>query len=125
MNDIKKLFTEEMDEWGEQKGNWVVEGPLGGVFTRLEDAKKAAKLASSTPEYDYHSAIMNRKDGMYYFEYDKGKLTRDGWSVPLKDTLKDVKVRINGKIFIKRIYKDKDGNEVIRHDGKILKLARN
>lgn len=100
---------------------WEVYGEYGDHFSRLEDAKKCAQYASTTPEYDYKSSIW--KDGSCYIEYENGKLVRDGWTLPsLKNTGKRAKFNLDGKIVEKPIWMHPDGYEVIRYNGKIYRV---
>ena len=97
---------------------WDVYGEYGGSFSRLEDAKKCAQEASTTPEYDYKASVW--KDGTCYIDYENGKLVRDGWTLPtFKKTGTKAKFNLDGKIVEKPIWMHPDGYEVIKHKGKI------
>lgn len=100
---------------------WEVYGEYGDHFSRLEDAKKCAQYASTTPEHDYKASVW--KDGSCYIEYENGKLVRDGWTLPsLKNTGKRAKFNLDGKIVEKPIWMHPDGYEVIKHNGKIYRV---
>lgn len=118
---MKRYVKSYTDESGNTVGKWQVFGELGGDFDRLEDAKKCAKAASTTPEYDYKASVFSNADGMYYLDYEHGKLVRDGWSIPLKKTGEKAKFKLDGKVVEKPIYL-KDGVKVIKHNNKIYKV---
>ena len=100
---------------------WDVYGEYGGSFSRLEDAKKCAQFASTTPEYDYKAEVW--KDGSCYIDYENGKLVRDEWSLPsLKKTGTKAKFNLDGKVIEKPIWLDPEGNKVIKHNGKIYRV---
>lgn len=63
-----------------KKYRWFVGGQYGGEFTNLKDAKKCAREASKTPEYNYKSTIRYLDDGCYYLDFENGKCVRDGWT---------------------------------------------
>lgn len=104
------------------KSTWEVYGEYGGTFSRLDDAKKCAQFASTTSEYDFRSSVW--KDGSCYIDYENGKLVRDGWTLPsLKRTGKKAKFNINGKIVEHSIYLNSEGQEVIKHEGKVYRVS--
>lgn len=101
---------------------WEVYGEYGGTFSRLEDAKKCAQSASTTPEYDFQASVW--KDGTCYIDYENGRLSRDGWTLPsLKRTGKKAKFNIKGKIVEHSIYLNDKGEEVIKHEGKVYRIS--
>jgi len=60
---------------------WSVSGQYGGRYTNLQEAKKAAKFASTTLEYNYIAWVELIADGCNYFTYERGKCTRNGWTI--------------------------------------------
>lgn len=59
---------------------WFVGGQYGGEFSNLKDAKKCAREASKTPEYNFKAKIMHRVNCHCYFEYENGKCILDEWT---------------------------------------------
>ena len=57
---------------------WIIYGEYGGEFETLKEAKKHAKEASKHTSEEVNVTLA--KDGCHYFDYQDGKLTRDGWS---------------------------------------------
>lgn len=83
--DAAKTLAElkrKIDIYKRQK--WSVFGEYGGHFSNLKDARKCAKEASKTKEYDYEASIFNGHDGFYYIDYRNGKCIRDGWTIKRK-----------------------------------------
>lgn len=113
---MKRIYAARKDKWG-------VHGEYGGTFTNLDDAKLCAREASKTPEYDYEASVYNIQDGMYYIDYENGKLVRDGWSLPLKKTGKSAKFNLDGKIIEKPMYTKPDGTVVIKHNNKLYTVS--
>lgn len=62
------------------KDKYAVYGEYGDTFSNMDDAKKCAKFASTTPEYNYSCCIWLLSDGCNYIDYENGKMVRDGWT---------------------------------------------
>ncbi len=103
---------------------WAVYGEYGDRFSNLDDARQCAKLASTTPEYDYKATIWNLQDNMNYIDYEHGKCVRDDWTVHLTRTGETGRFNLGGKVVEKPIYRTQDGHEVVKYNNQLYKVNR-
>lgn len=68
-----------MKQKRQRREKWTVYGEYGGNFTNLKEAKEAAKEASKTEEYNFCCEVWLIENGCYYFQYENGKCTYNGW----------------------------------------------